>query len=416
MKVTLPYGNEKLTLDLPDATKVDVLETEGTRQRLSKKEVDKTLENPVGQKRLEELIDKGDEIVIIACDKARPTPNELLIDFVMSRLNQVPVPEKNIKIVFALGTHPKMNEKEMRTLIGKYYDRFQVFQHEVDLIGHTTILGKTKHGTEVNVNNRVLEADIKIGLADIAPHPWAGYGGGAKIILPGVSHRRSINHNHQMLTVPKMKFLGITKGNPIREDMNEAAKKANLDYIVNAILGKNLEVLDLVAGDPIEAFDKGVEIARTVYERRILKEYDVVIATSFPMDLNFYQGSKGFDNARVAVRPGGKIILLAPCYEGVGREDFAYYSTLDQEELKEIIISGTARDLIEVLVAYDDINRTREKADIHIVSKGLKRGTVESWHMTYHDSPKEAIRKVIEPGDSLLVLPEGAFTLPVLKE
>ncbi|MFX1521038.1 MAG: nickel-dependent lactate racemase [Promethearchaeota archaeon] len=414
MKVTLPYGNEKLVLDLPDTSKVDVLETEGIKHPLSKQEVDKILENPIGRQKLEELVDKGDQIVIIACDKARPTPNELLLDFVMSRLSQVPVPDKNISIVFALGTHPQMNEKEMRTLIGKYFDRFQIHQHEVD--SNTTILGKTKRGTEVNINNRVLEADIVVGLADIAPHPWAGYGGGAKVLLPGVSNRRSINHNHQMLTLPDIKFLGITKGNPIREDMNEAAKMAEMDYIVNAILGKNLEVLDLVAGNPIDAFNAGVESARKVYERDIPNKYDVVIGTSFPMDLNFYQGSKGLDNARVAVKPGGKILLFTPSYEGVGREDFAYYSTLEQEELKKIIISGTARDLIEVLVAYDDINRTREKADIHIVSKGLKRETVESWRMTYHDSPKEAIRKNIEPGDSVLVLPEGAFTLPVLKE
>ncbi|WP_287582359.1 nickel-dependent lactate racemase [Candidatus Borrarchaeum sp.] len=414
MKINLPYGKEKLTLDLPDTAKIDVLETAGIRQPLSEQEVDSILENPVGQQKLEELVDKGDQIVIIACDKARPTPNELLIDFVISRLSQVPIPDKNISIVFALGTHPQMNEKEMRALIGKYYNRFQIYQHEVDT--NTTILGKTKRGTEVNINNRVLEADIKIGLADVAPHPWAGYGGGTKVILPGVSNRRSINHNHQMMTLPNVKFLGVTKGNPIREDMNEAAKIASMDYIVNAILGKKLETLGLVAGDPIKAFDAGVEIAKTVYERPIPEEYDVVIATSFPMDLNFYQGSKGFDNARVAVRPRGKIILFTPSYEGVGREDFAYYSTLGEAELKEILLSGTARDLIEVLVAYDDINRTREKADIHIVSKGLKRETVESWRMAYHDSPKEAIRKVIEPGDSVLVLPEGAFTLPVLKE
>jgi nickel-dependent lactate racemase len=213
-----------------------------------------------------------------------------------------------------------------------------------------------------------------------------------------------------------VKFLGVTEGNPIREDIHEAAQLAGLDYIVNAILGKNLEALGLAAGDPIKAFDAGVEIARTVYERPIPEEYDVVIATSFPMDLNFHQGSKGFDNARVAVRSGGKIILFTPSYEGVGREDFAYYSTLGKEELEEIIRSGTARDLIEVLVAYDDINRTREKADIHIVSKGLKRETVESWRMAYHESPREAIQKVVEPSDSVLVLPEGAFTLPVLKE
>jgi len=363
LKISVPYGHEQLLLDLPDTSNIDVLETEGSRQPLSEQEVDNILSKPIGQQKLEELVDKGDQIVIIACDKARPTPNELLIDFVISRLSQVPIPDKNISIVFALGTHPQMNEKEMRALIGKFYDRFQIYQHEVDT--NTTFLGKTKRGTEVNINNRVLEADIKIGLADVAPHPWAGYGGGAKVILPGVSNRHSINHNHQMMTLPDVKFLGVT-------------------------LGKKLETLGLVAGDPIKAFDAGVEIAKTVYERPIPEEYDVVIATSFPLDLNFYQGSKGFDNARVAVRPGGKIILFTPSYEGVGREDFAYYSTLGKAELKEILLSGTARDLIEVLVAYDDINRTREKADIHIVSKGLKRETVESWRMAYHDSPKEA--------------------------
>jgi nickel-dependent lactate racemase len=267
----------------------------------------------------------------------------------------------------------------------------------------------------VNIYNRVLEADIRIGLADIAPHPWAGYGGGAKVILPGVSHRNSINHNHQMMTLSK-KFMGITNGNPIREDMNEAGIIGGLDYIINAILGKDLEILGLAAGHPIKAFDAGVEIARTVYEKEILEEYDVVITTSFPLDRIFYQGTKSFGNAREAVKQGGKILLFTPSYDGVGREDFEYYSTLDKEKLEEIILNRTAKNLIEVLVAYDEMINTREKAEIHIVSDGLKRKTVESWRMIYHESPQEAIRKVIEPGDSVLVLPEGAFTLPVLNE
>jgi nickel-dependent lactate racemase len=184
-------------------------------------------------------------------------------------------------------------------------------------------LGTTSRGTPVDVFGPVVRADRRICLGNIEMHYFAGYSGGYKAIMPGVSTHSAIQATHSRMVEPTA-VAGKLEGNPIRADIEEAGALCGVDWILNVVLDEDKRIVKAVAGHPVQAHREGCRFLDAMYKVAIPKKADVVVATpgGFPKDLNLYQAQKALDNAQHAVRDGGCIILAAACTEGAGEPVF----------------------------------------------------------------------------------------------
>ncbi len=275
-------------------------------------EVDRSLDSPIGIG-IEDL--SGRSAAVLVSDITRPAPSHKMLPPLVRRLRRGGV--KDIRVVFALGTHRRMNEDEVFYLLRDCI-KLPHFQHDVSRCIH---LGETARGTPVEIFDLVESADIIIGTGNIEYHYYAGYSGGAKSVLPGVSSERSIHHNHMMMRSPNARagFLD----SPVRVDMEEAARIAGLDFVLNVVLNSKKEIVSAVAGDYIKAHRAGASVVDRMYLREV-KPAEIVItcAGGRPKDINLYQAVKALENAKGAAAPGGTIILVAECAEGLGDKIF----------------------------------------------------------------------------------------------
>ena len=185
-------------------------------------------------------------------------------------------------------------------------------------------MGTTKtHGNKVYLNRTFAEADVKVLLGDVGFHYYAGYGGGRKSVLPAVSGEETIKHNHALLLHASAKT-GVLAGNPVHEDMTEAAKLAKVDFMLNVVINSKGEIVKAFAGDLEQAFLEAVKLVDAMYRIVVDRRADIVVVSpgGYPADLNLYQSYKAVDNALEVVKRGGVIILVAECPEGHGNQVF----------------------------------------------------------------------------------------------
>ena len=310
----LGYGAGSISLAIEEDERFEVvLPKEMAGAPDEEAEIKRALDEPFGPS-LQNFEGCG-RAVIMASDITRPAPTSMILPPLVRRLEGVGI--SDILIVFGLGTHRRMTAEEVGRLLGSSASLPSI-QHDLDrCVG----LGETSRGTPVEILEEVANADLKVGTGNIEYHYYAGYSGGAKAVLPGVSSERSINKNHAMMVDPRSKS-GRLDG-PVRLDMEEAAGIAGLDFILNAVMNSRKEVVRAVAGDFVEAHRKGATTVDEMY-RRPVRPAEIVVACAGgrPKDINLFQAQKAMENAREAVLPGGTLILLAECAEGFGHPVF----------------------------------------------------------------------------------------------
>jgi nickel-dependent lactate racemase len=414
MEIKLGYGKEKLKLEVPDKNLSAVLipnqiKTNITGELL----VRRALEHPIGSDRLENIVHSEDKIVIITSDITRPLPSYKLIPPVLDQLNKAGAKQKNITIVFALGSHRRHTVDEMKSLVGEeIYRTVQCVDADSKDIVH---MGTTKNGTPVDVTRVVAEADVRIALGNIEYHYFAGYSGGAKAIMPGCSTREAIQKNHSKMVSPDA-YAGKLEGNPVREDIEESILYCPIDFIVNVVLNEKKEIVCAVAGDYIEAHREGCSFLDRIYKTVIKEKADIVIVTQggYPKDLNLYQTQKALDNAKHAVKEYGIIILAGACNEGLGEETF-------EKWMRE---AGKPDDLIERIKKDFKLGGHKaaaialvlNNARIFLVSE-MKHDFVKSIFMEPYSDLQKAFDDAFlafEKNASVIVMPYGGSTLPVL--
>lgn len=252
---------------------------------------------------------------ILASDITRPAPSHLILPPLIRRLRDLGIAD--LKIVFALGTHRRMTAAEERRLL-QGCTSLPYIQHDPK---NCVSLGETRRGTPVEILQCVASSDLIVATGNIEYHYYAGYSGGAKAVLPGVSSERSVIKNHELMRDP----LSITGrlDSPVRQDMEDAANIAGLDCILNVVLNGKNEIVQSVAGDYISAHRIGAATVDRMY-RRAVRPAEIVVtcAGGRPKDLNLFQAQKALDNAKNAALPGGSIILVAECCEGLGHPVF----------------------------------------------------------------------------------------------
>jgi nickel-dependent lactate racemase len=324
MNYQLPWGTDsEIGLQLPPGWKIVAEKRALARPVIADLagEAARALAAPADGVPLPDLARQAKNAVIIIDDVGRPTPAHLLAPEVLKTLLAAGIPAERIQVVFALGTHRPMTAAEMRRKASDFVCETVACQnHDRRDPARLVRLGVTSFGTPVLINRAVAEAELRVLIGTIEPHPQAGFGGGLKNILPGCAGAAAIGHNHLVLPSPeRYNLIGTApEDNPMRRDLEEAAGMLpGRTFLLNTVLGPDLRPVALVAGDPIAAHRRGVALARELYGVRLPRRLDAAIVSSFPMDVDLRQGVKGVANFPGAVRRGGVIVCFLRCERGM---------------------------------------------------------------------------------------------------
>ena len=361
--------------------------------------VERSMDNPIASKRLEELVNPGMNIVIMVDDTTRPTPKKLILASVLKRFEKTGVKKDHVKIVIGLGTHRQMTENEIEQYIGlesitgcklvniDYKDRSRF----VDL-------GCSENGTPIEIYREILEADFKIAIGNIVPHITAGWGGGAKMIQPGVCSEKTTEVTHLMSCMLQnvMDVCGTTD-NVARREMEKIAGMVGLDFIINTVLDEEKNILGVFSGHYIEAHHKGVELARKVMCPAIPDRADILIASANPSHIDYWQGCKPYIFAHYGVKKEGVLIFLIDAKEGLcgsaphHMNTLKTYSRMAFNEIKEHLENGRVTDKVGITVPLLH-SSVRDMTTTICVSNGFSREDIESLGFTYAANMKEALK------------------------
>jgi nickel-dependent lactate racemase len=326
MRYTLPYGTGSLSFELP-ATMRAHLACSRSLPPLADLEaaVCAALRNPVGAPPLAELAKPGMRVVIAFTDATRACPDRALIEPLLAELKACGVRDADATLLCAVGMHRASTPAEKLAKLGPdLLRRCRVVDHDARDAAGLVDLGLSASGVPLSVSRLAYEADLLIATGVVEPHQYAGYSGGAKTLSVGAAGEAMIAYTHgpAMLELPGTR-LGRIMGNPFREAVNEAGRRAGLRLVVNVVLDEDQQVVALRAGDPLAAFEELVAVARGLYEAPIPQQFDAAIGgVGYPKDANLYQATRGASYLYFAPLPvlrlGGLIVLPARCQEGAG--------------------------------------------------------------------------------------------------
>ncbi len=412
MKIQLNYDKGKAGFEINEENVVGVLEPNLVEHALSgANEVVRALREPIHSKCLKDIVRPGEQIVIITSDITRPMPTKLVIPEVLKELYEAGVTDQNIKIIFALGIHRKHSVEDQKYLVGEdVYHKIECLDSDIDEV---QLMGYTSRGTPVEVFKPVADADRVICLGNIEYHYFAGYSGGAKALLPGVSSHQTIQANHSRM-INEFAKSGNIKNNPIRNDIEEAVKFVQIDFILNVILDDHKNIIKAVAGDYIEAHREGCRFLDQLYKVAIKEKADIVIASpgGFPKDINLYQAQKALDNAKDAVKDGGVIILVGSCKEGFGERTFERW--IRGMDTPDEIIAGIQKNFELGGHKAAAIALVSKKCDIFLVSD-LEEAVVKDIFMKPYSNAQTALNEAFNKlgcQSKVIIMPNGGSTLP----
>jgi len=418
VEIWLPFGKTEVCARIPTVNFLGSLEPkEKPGVQNPEAEIERAMREPLGTKQLGEMAKSGDRVVIVVDDATRATPSYLMIPKILDELNSAGVKDEDVTIIFACGIHRGVKEDEMRGLLGEEaLKKVRAVNHNSQAEDHVR-LGTTSLGTEVYVNRIFAEADVKIVTGDIGLHYYAGYGGGRKSVLPGVAGVQTVQRNHALLLRPNART-GTLEGNPVHEDMVEAARLAKVDFTLNLVTNSKREIVKAFAGDMDQVFQEGVKLVDEMYKVPLERRADIVVVSSggHPFDINLYQAYKGIDNALNAVKRGGVIILVAECPEGHGHETFYEWMT-KFKGLKEMEKALSKKFLLGGHKAYY-LRRALERVHIILVSLMPDYYAVHAFDLKTARAVNDALRDAFNlagKNAKVWAMPHGNITLPVTK-
>ena len=416
----LPYGKSHLEVSV-SADRLEPREAAPINDET--RAVFEALNHPIGTVPLNQIAHPGEHVAIVVNDITRLTRTDLILPPVIHTLNAAGIPDRDIFIVFALGIHRRQTDAERKLILGdEIYSRIRSFDHISTDDASLIEIGTTRFGNRVEINREVWEADRIILTGEIIYHLIAGYSGGRKSLVPGVAGFRTTTFNHRMIFDPDCRA-GKLDGNPSHEDLLEACRMADPDFIVNVVLSPDGKLIRVVAGHYDLAHREGCRTVDEMLRIEVAAPYDLMVASAggFPLDIDLRQAHKGLENACQALRPGGTIMFYAECPNGAGIQSFEDYVRRyrDDSEMRE------ALDREFVVGGHKAwwIARLGRVYNVHLVSE-LEPDFVRCCH--FHPvSPREhqaVLEKLLReattgPGGAprVAVLPYAGFTLPAVQ-
>ncbi len=423
MKVNLAYGKRGLQLELPDKYNIDVIEPKWT-ESIGNQEaaVTEALLNPIYSLSLKDIIKPTDKIAIIFSDITRATPYHIILPALLEQLKIIP--NKNICFFCATGTHRFAPREELIKILGEHIvNNYEIIQNDANDPRQHDYIGKTKSGNKIFLNKKVLDYDLKILTGFIEPHFFAGFSGGGKALIPGMAAVETIKYNHsiQNLSLENVTW-GVTNGNPIWEEIMEAAEFVPNLFLLNIALNKNKEITNVFAGDLRSAHKAGCQFVKESAMVAVKEPYDIVITSNsgFPLDLNIYQTVKGMSAAAQIVKKGGKIIMVAECWDGIP-------SNSDYEKILTSV--GNVEDLIDFVKGNEKSLKDtwqiyyqaliQQKAEVYLYSDKIEAADIQKALLIPTDNIQILVDKLVKeigPDARICILPEGPQTIPYLEQ
>lgn len=379
-----------------------------------------SLDNPIGSRPLKEAVKGLENIVLVVSDMTRFwMRQDRIIPHVISYLNDCGIDDSRITVLIANGTHLPENEEERRTLVtDEIYERIRVVNHCCDSENFEYI-GTTSFGTAVNVNRIAVNADIVICLGACTHHVMAGFGGGRKSILPGISSRETIEHNH-LFSLDAEKFMtnpmignGLLRDNPVNEDMIEAAGMMKNLFMINLVCNASFELAYIYSGHYVESWLKACEAVNDIYRVPVDRQADVIITSAggYPKDQSLYQGTKLFDNVLSGVKEGGKVIALLEARDGGGSPDYFDWSRhLAEGDFEEALRSNFT---VGGYVFFLNCEQAR-KYEIYLYSDIDEEKVRPMGIHVFHDMD-ELLKAADIGGSSVYVIENGSTVIPYVR-
>jgi lactate racemase len=314
------HGDERCELVFPETWNVQLCSMTQA-PGLSDFKIRNALRHAVGGAGFDTLFRQATNAAIVVDDITRPTPTKVLLPLVLDQLTTAGISRANIKIIVALGSHAPLSEADLVLKLGaEIVQDYNVLQH--DPLQNLAEIGVRLDKTPVKINKDFVDSDLKISMGCITPHPFAGFSGGGKLILPGLASMEVIERTHRYVVMGFRGGMGVVEGNQFREEVEEVCDKCGLNLIVDIVVNQKREVAGVFAGDFKEAFLKGVEFAREVYQTLLPLEVDVAVLSAYPKDTDLIQSENAFNvlrsTPRSFVRDGGKIVLVTASSHGRG--------------------------------------------------------------------------------------------------
>jgi nickel-dependent lactate racemase len=419
--ITLPYGEDTVKVTVPENQLLGVYSPKDVPPVADvKAEIRRALSQPIDSPSLQDLVRGKKNVVFVADDNTRLTPTDQLVPILLDECNAAGVTDERITLIIALGTHRFMTDDEILAKFGEEtVRRIRIKNHPYKEEAALVDLGVTDNGGRIFINKEVYEADFKIGIGSIVPHHIPGYAGGAKIVQPGVSGEDSTAYTHLLSVRAPRSFLGVLE-NPVRAELDQMARKVGLNTILNTVLNRHGQVVEAFFGDVDKAFRVGVQRASQVYEVAIPEEADIVLSSSHPCDLEFWQAHKTLYPSDLAVKAGGIIIIVTPCYEGVAKThcDILEVTPHSSDHIRNMVSAKQLHDEVAAALAIAWA-QVKERESVYMVSDGICADDAKKLGFKHFTSAQAALDAALTekgPQARVTVLTHAPDMLPVIRK
>ena len=381
-----------------------------------------SLERPIGAKPLCEEVPAGASVALVVSDMSRFwMRQDLVIPHLVVYLHDVcGVSYEKLTIVVANGTHEGGDEAELRTLVtDAVFDAVRVENHDCEA-KDLVYLGTTAHKTPVWINHTVASADYVVCLGACTHHIMAGFGGGRKSILPGVSGLETIRHNHaysldpdSLRSNPKIGN-GVLEGNPLHEDMCEAAAMIPHLFMVNLVMNAQMQLCAIYSGHYLASWQAGCAHVNKIYQVEVPELADAIVTScgGFPKDISLYQGTKTIDNVESGLKPGGTLILMIEAPEGGGPEEYFGWC----KNLLDGTIEKRLREAFTVAGYIFFQNCEQARRQKILLYSSIPDELVRPMGMRSFSDMDELLRAADLAGKSIYVIPNGATVVPYVRK
>ncbi len=414
MKIDVPYGrNSTMSARISDDVLVNFLEANDVEIGNEDENIRAAIQNPLNSKSFKDFLKDAQKVLVIVNDATRPTPTKKVLEFIFEDLKTV-----NFNFIIATGAHRGPSQEEFIQIFGSYYEQVKekIIVHDAGKDEDMVFLGTSTNGTPMHVNKAGVEADKIIIISSVEPHYFAGYTGGRKSFLPGIAGYKTIEQNHKLALVPEARALALD-GNPVHEDMIDAIKTVKQEiFSIMTVLDKHHKVYATCCGHVNDSFHAAIDRANQVFAAPLAEKHDIVVSVvKFPQDIDLYQAQKGIDNAKLALKKDGIMILVAKCRCGIGGKAFA-------DLLGSSDTPKSALDTIEkgYVLGY---HKAAKMAEIGLWAQmwgvtDVEPEVISKLFITPFKDLQTAIDKALEEKGkkaSVLFLMDGGLTVPMVK-